>query len=129
MVDTLTAPEITVLGNGVVIADNDSTPSSSDFTDFGHVTQGQTGITRTYTVRNDGTAALTLGSVSVPSGFTVTDDLAMSLIAGGTTTFSVRLDTVTAGTKSGQISFSTDDSDENPFNFSIVGGGRYSHRS
>src|SRR5262249_20703362 len=33
-------PEITVLGNSVSIADSDTTPSISDFTDFGSVTQG-----------------------------------------------------------------------------------------
>jgi hypothetical protein len=37
------------------------------------------------------------------------------------TGFLVALDTATAGTKSGDVSFSTNDSDENPFNFRITG--------
>jgi ELWxxDGT repeat protein len=115
------ASEITILGNGVSISDNDTTPSSSDGTDFGSVAQGQAGLTRTYTVRNDGSALLTLGSVSVPPGFAVTEPLSSSLAAGASDTFTVWLDTSTTGTFSGDISFSTNDSDENPFNFAIRG--------
>ncbi|MCK9420319.1 MAG: DUF1566 domain-containing protein [Nitrospirae bacterium] len=115
-----TTPEITVLGNSVAIVDNDTTPNLSDNTDFGSVQQGQT-ATRTFTVRNDGGSSLTLGAVNVPSGFTLTKSLPTFLIAGDSDTFTVQLDTSTIGTKSGQISFSNSDSDENPFNFSITG--------
>jgi hypothetical protein len=115
------APEITVLGNGVSIADGDATPSAADGTDFGSVAQGGTPISRTFTVRNDGTAALTLGAVTVPAGFTLTEGLSSSLTPGASDTFTVRLDTTTAGTKAGDISFTTNDSDENPFNFRITG--------
>jgi pimeloyl-ACP methyl ester carboxylesterase len=115
-----TTPEINVLGNSVAIADNDTTPSLSDNTDFGSVQQGQT-ATRTFTVRNDGGSSLTLGAVNVPSGFTLTKSLPTFLIAGDSDTFTVQLNTSTIGTKSGQINFSNNDSDENPFNFSITG--------
>ena len=116
-----TAPEITVLGNGVSITDGDTTPGATDGTDFGSVVQGGTTNTRTFTVRNDGTAALTLGAVSVPTGFTLTEGLSTSLAAGASDTFTVRLDAATVGTKSGDISFTSNDSDENPFNFRITG--------
>jgi pimeloyl-ACP methyl ester carboxylesterase len=116
-----TTPEITALGNGISIADGDTTPSSTDGTDFGSVTQGQAGPTHTFTVRNDGGSALTLGSVSVPSGFILDVGLPTSLAPGASDSFTVRLDTTSVGTKSGQISFSNNDSDENPFNFSIAG--------
>ena len=66
-------PEVTVRYATVGIADNDTTPSTGDGTDFGSVTQGQPGITHTFTVQNDGDATLYLGSVSVPSGFTLTE--------------------------------------------------------
>jgi len=114
-------PEITVLGNGVVIADNDTTPSLVDHTDFGSVQQGQPGISHTFTVRNDGGQTLTLGSVSVPRGFTLVEDLSSSLAPGASDTFTVRLETGSVGTFSGDVSFSTNDSDENPFNFRITG--------
>lgn len=43
------APEVEVLGNAVVIADGDTTPSTSDHTNFGSVTQGGSTISRTFT--------------------------------------------------------------------------------
>ncbi len=113
--------EITVLGNGVSIADGDTTPITSDWTDFGSVVQGGSPVSRTFTIRNDGTANLIPLGLSVPTGFTVTDGLVSSLAPGLTDSLVVRLDTATAGTKSGQISFATNDSDENPFNFTITG--------
>jgi len=116
-----TAPEVTVTFSGRSIADGDTTPSAADGTDFGSVAQGTPAYTRTYAVRNDGTAPLTLSGLTVPPGFTATDGLVGSLPPGGVDALTVRLDTATAGTKSGQISFATNDSDENPFNFSITG--------
>lgn len=83
--------------------------------------QGGTAISPVFTVRNDGTAALTLGAVTVPPGYTLTEGLSASLAPGASDTFTVQLDTATAGTKSGDISFATSDSDENPFNFRITG--------
>jgi hypothetical protein len=122
IVNSAAVPEITVLGNGVSITDGDTTPSTADHTDFGSVTQGGATASRTFTVRNDGGAALTVGTVTAPTGFTVTTQPATSVAAGGgTTTFTVRLDTATAGIKSGDVSFTTNDSDENPFNFRITG--------
>jgi hypothetical protein len=115
------APEITVLGNAVSITDGDATPGATDGTDLGPATQGGAAVSRTFTVRNDGTAALTLGAVTVPTGFTLTEGLSASLAAGASDTFTVGLDTATVGTKAGDISFTTNDSDENPFNFRITG--------
>ncbi len=115
------APEITVVGNGLSIADGDTTPSAGDYTDYGSVAYGGAGLSRTFTVRNDGTGTLTLGTVTVPTGYTVTEPLAGSLAPGASDTFTVRLNTATAGTKSGDLSFSNNDSDENPFNFRITG--------
>jgi hypothetical protein len=117
----VTAPEVTVLGNSVSIADGDTTPSAADFTDFGSVLQGGAPVIRSFTVRNDGTATLNLSGLVAPAGFTITDPLAASLAPGASDTITVQLETATTGTKSGQISFTTDDGDENPFNFNITG--------
>ena len=116
-----TPPEITVTWNGSPIADGDTTPTTSDGTDFGSVVEGQPGPSREFTVRNDGGSTLTLGIVSVPSGFTVTEGLSTSLAPNASDTFTIRLDSTTTGTKNGQISFSNNDSNENPFNFAITG--------
>ena len=117
----LAPPEITVLGNSVSIADGDTTPSTADDTDFGSVRQGTAGISRTFTVRNEGQLPLTLGAVTVPTGFTLTEGLSPSLAAGESDTLTVQLDTATCGIKTGDISFSTNDADESPFNFQIRG--------
>jgi hypothetical protein len=114
-------PEIAVTGSGQEIADEDTTPGTSDDTDFGSTPQGGATVSHTFTVRNDGTGTLTLGAVSVPGGFTVTDPLETSLAAGASDTLTVRLDTTTAGTKTGDVSFTTNDSDETTFNFRITG--------
>jgi uncharacterized repeat protein (TIGR02543 family) len=118
---SLGAPEVTVLGNGLSIADGDTTPSTNDYTDFGSVVQGGSAISRAFVVQNVGTANLTLGTVTVPTGFTLTEGLSSSLAAGASDTFTVRLDTAAIGTKTGTVSFATNDSDENPFNFTITG--------
>ena len=115
------ASEVTVLGNGAAITDGDTTPSTADHTDFGSAAEGGAPILHTFTVRNDGTTPLTLGAVTVPTGFTLTEGLATSLAPGAFDTFTVQLDTAIIGTKTGEISFATSDSDENPFNFAITG--------
>lgn len=119
----VSAPEITVTGNAINILDGDSTPSTTDGTSFGNIAQGATAAVRTFTVKNDGNSALTLGTPVLPSGFSIvsTNPLVTSLAPGVSDTFQVRLDSAVAGTKSGQISIATNDTDENPFNFSITG--------
>ena len=114
-------PDITVRGNGLTIVDGDTTLNSVVGTDFGIVTQGGSGRERPFEVRNNGGSTLTLGAVTVPAGYTVTEGLSASLAPGDSDTFTVRLDTETEGTKTGDISFSTNDPDENPFNFLITG--------
>ncbi|WP_428938320.1 FG-GAP-like repeat-containing protein [Fontivita pretiosa] len=114
-------PEITVLGNGIEIADGDTTPSAADGTDFGSILQGGANVDRTFTVRNDGGASLTLGSLSLPGGYTLIEALATTLAPGASDTFTVRLASGTSGTFAGDLSFATNDANENPFNFRISG--------
>jgi hypothetical protein len=85
------------------------------------VAQGSPAVSRTFTVRNDGTAALTLGAVTVPTGFTLTEGLSGSLAPGESDAFTVRLNTSAPDLCWGDVSFTTNDSDENPFNFQIIG--------
>jgi Ca2+-binding RTX toxin-like protein len=115
-------PEVSVLGNGLSIESGDGTPQLADGTDFGEVVQGST-VARTFTVRNDGQAVLTLGllTVSGPLSLDNSDPLVGSLAPGQSDTFKVSLDTSTLGTRIGTISFVHNDSDENPFNFMIAG--------
>lgn len=118
---TTTTPEVTVLGNAVSIVDGDTTPVSTDHTNFGSIAVGSAGVTRTFTVRNDGNATLTLSNPTLPPGFTLVNGLLPSLAPGANDTFQVRMDATTAGTRTGQISFTSNDPNESPFNFSITG--------
>ena len=110
------APEITVLAGTTVIADGQTAAVS-----FGTVVHGGGGTSRTFNVRNDGGGILTLGAVSVPEGYTLTEGLAATLASGQSDVFTVRLDAASQGTKSGQISIVTGDADENPFSFAVTG--------
>jgi hypothetical protein len=86
---------------------------------FGYGTTSSA-ITKTFTVKNLGTADLTLGAITVPSGFSVESSFGTStVIGGGTTTFQIRYNATSNA--SGQLSFATNDSDENPFNFQVTG--------
>ncbi len=121
------APEINVTGNGVTIVDGDTTPSSADRTDFGNQSVASGAKTRTYTVQNTGTAALTVGSVTLSgthaADFSVTLQPATSVAAGGSTTFKVKFNPSATGLRSASVSFTNNDADENPYNFSIQGTG------
>ncbi len=117
-----TGPEVTVRGiDNVVITDGDNKASVVDGTHFGTIAQGGAPFQRTFTVRNDGDLALNLGSMNVPAGFTLVEGLPSSLAAGEEDTFTVRLDADIAGTKSGHLSFTTNDDDEPLFNFRVLG--------
>jgi hypothetical protein len=123
-------PEMDVQGNGVSIADGDGTPSPADHTDFGSALVSGGSVTRTYTVRNTGAATLNLtGSPRVVVGgthaadFTVAAQPAASVTAGGTTTFQVTFAPSASGTRSATLSIASNDTDKNPYNFSIRGEG------
>lgn len=111
------APEANVKQGTNDIADNSGTYS------FGTNNIG-TPSTQTFTIENTGTVALTLGTVtSSNTEFTVTQPLSSSVAAGGTTTFTVTHDPTANGSASATISFSNNDADENPYNFTVSGTG------
>lgn len=109
--------EVTVLDGGTNIADGQATAIN-----FGSVNLNATPPERTFTVRNDGDLLLTLSGLTVPSGYTITQNFAAaSLRSGQSTTFKVRMDTTVAGTKTGSIQFTCNDANEATFNFPVTG--------
>lgn len=113
-------PEIAVYAGPDVsspeLSDNQATAVS-----FGTTTVG-TPVNRIFTIRNAGIAPLTLGALSLPSGFAVVGTFPAGPVASGATvTFTVQLTAATVGTFSGDLSFVNGDADENPFNFPISG--------
>ncbi|MBI5774413.1 MAG: choice-of-anchor D domain-containing protein [Verrucomicrobia bacterium] len=116
------SPEIQVSGNGTVIADGDTTPTTMDHTGFG-VPAG----TRTYTIANAGSLDLHITNITVSGAnaadFTVgTLTPASPIAAGGSATFTVTFTPGAAGARTASIAIENDDSDENPYNFDINGG-------
>jgi len=122
------APEITVAGNGTIdIVDGDTTPSVADGTDFGiaNITGGT--VVHTFTIQNIGAVNLTVGlpTTSGPNAgdFNVTMAPSSPVAPGGSTTFQVTFDPSASGPRTATLTFSNNDPDENPFDFSIAGTG------
>lgn len=124
-------PEMAVSGNGVAIVDGDASPAVADGTDFGTAAVVGGSATRTFTVSNVGSMALNLtGATKVVLGGANASDFTVSAQptspvapVSGTTTFSVVFDPSAGGARTATVSVANDDSDENPYNFSIQGTG------
>ena len=116
------APEVTVLDGSTNIADGTGSIN------FGTTAPGSP-LQRTFTVKNDGAAALTLqpvtgpGGGALPTGFSVPTNITAGtvLLPGAAITFVVRLDAATLGAFTGTLSFVNNDADENPFDFTLSG--------
>ena len=121
------AAEVNVQGNGADIADGDGTPGLADHTDFGSVNVAAATLTRTFTIQNTGSAALTVANPVIggthASDFSVIANPAGSVAASGSTTFQVRFDPSAPGFRSATVSFANSDANEDPYNFSIQGTG------
>ncbi len=117
---TGTAQEMDVLGNATSIVDGDTTPTTADWTDFSNVT-----TTRTFTIRNTGTSPLTIGAITFSGAnaadFSISSPPAAIIIAGSSSTFTVLYTPIGIGTSNATISIVNNDSDENPYDFSIRG--------
>jgi hypothetical protein len=81
--------------------------------------------TLTYTIRNTGSLALSVGTVQVTAGANCAASLASSPAAsvqpGGSTTFDVDVQPAAAGTWTFDVSIANDDANENPYDFSVDG--------
>lgn len=125
------APDIQLEGNSTVIADGSTSTSTTDNTSFGSVNYVSGTIQKTFTIRNNGSASLSLtGSPIVAisgtnaSDFTVSTQPASSSVGiNGTTTFIVTFDPSAVGIRSATVSISSNDPDENPYDFVIQGTG------
>ncbi|MBL0268188.1 MAG: choice-of-anchor D domain-containing protein [Chitinophagaceae bacterium] len=126
----LNGPEISIKGNNLIIFDGDTTPYSSDNTDFGIVAVTSGTVSHTFTISNIGPGDLNLTdsprviiSGAHASDFSVTVQPVSPIAGSGSTTFTVVFDPSAGGVRSASISIANDDSNENPYNFSIQGTG------
>ena len=109
-------PYLQLLDTAAAVADGGSV-------DFGR-TDPWTPLTRTFAVRNAGTAtaALTLGAISLPAGFSLAAGFGQATLAPGqSTTFAVRLDAAAVGVYSGAVRFATNDPAHPDFTFAVTG--------
>ena len=126
----ISTPEMDVQGNSVSITDGDTIPTTADYTDFGTVDiTNPNSVVRTFTIINSGGLALNLTgtpivSVSPATYFTVTQQpTASTIAAGGSLTFQVTFNPGVVGLQTATVSIANNDSDENPYNFTIQGTG------
>ncbi|NOY48832.1 MAG: choice-of-anchor D domain-containing protein, partial [Chlorobi bacterium] len=125
---TTSGPEINILGNATTIADGDTTPSTTDDTDYGSLGAGGT-LDRTFTIQNTGTTNLNLTgtpivNISGDAAFTIlTQPTGATIAASGSLTFVARFAPTINGTVQAIISIDNNDSNENPYNFTIQGKG------
>lgn len=87
---------------------------------FGSTPAG-VGVERVFRVSNVGGAPLTVGTVSVPPGFAVSEQPTSPVVGGAFTEFRVRMTAAVPGTPTGELSFLNSDADENPFTLLVSG--------
>jgi hypothetical protein len=113
---SVAAPEISVSVGTTNIADGGTI-------DFGSSRTG-TAVSRSVTVKNVGTAALSVNSITsaIPAGFTLVSNLSTTTLqAGQSASFTLRLNATTAGSFAGNISFQNGDASEGTFNLHLQG--------
>ncbi|MBE17123.1 MAG: hypothetical protein CL867_12835 [Cytophagaceae bacterium] len=120
------APEAFVSGNGIEIQDNDTTPTTADHTDFGG-TAIASPVVRTFTIENNGTLNLTIGTPTLSgtgsAQFALTSLPSLTITPGNSTSFDITYIPIALGTDNATLTFTTNDTDENPYNFNIRGTG------
>lgn len=123
-------PEMDVAAFGRSVSTGDATPSLDDGTDFGIVASQSNSVTHTFTVANNGNAALHLtGSPRVQvSGdhagdFTVITQPSAAVAAGYGATFQILFHPTAEGLRQALISIANDDDNERPYTFHVQGTG------
>ncbi|NHM06600.1 choice-of-anchor D domain-containing protein [Flavobacterium sp. CYK-4] len=123
--------EINIQGNGVNITDGDTTPSTTDNTDFGLVAVGSS-TNRPFVIQNTGTGALTLTSASpyVSISGANAADFSVSIMPStpvaaltGSSTFEITFTPSASGLRTATVSIANNDTNENPYDFTIQGTG------
>lgn len=121
------SPDIAVLGNNTLILNGDTTPSISDYTDFGSANISGDTITHTFTISNSGLVNLLLTSSPL---VTITGDTAdFTLVVppntpvspGNTTNFQIKFDPIVLGLRTATLVIANNDPDESPYEFKVQG--------
>ena len=89
--------------------------------DFGTVAANAAAPTQSFTITNQGSAPLTLGAVSLPTGYQLATTPATTVAPGQTTTLVVRLLTTMPGYYGGELRMTTNDADTPVFRIWLEG--------
>lgn len=120
-------PEIDVTGAGQSIASGDTTPNSTDGTDFGSTATGFANG-RAFSISNSlGTIPLTLGTVTFtganPGDFSIVTAPGASVAVGSSTLMGINFAPQGIGLRTATVNIPSNDPDENPYTFAIQGTG------
>jgi surface protein len=126
---TVLAPqEINLKGNNVNIVSGSTTTSISNHTDFDGIPTSSGTIIRTFTIENTGNQNLLLNGSSVvnvtganASDFTVTTVPSITVAGLSSTIFQITFAPSGVGNRTATISIANNDTDENPYTFTIRG--------
>ena len=92
---------------------------------LGSIYTGGAVATKTFTIKNTGTTAITVqpATVTVGAGFTILSNLGVNqtIFAGNSATIVVQLDSAVAGSKTGTLSFTSNDASSSPTSFNLTG--------
>lgn len=118
-------PEINLLGNGVSIVDGNTTPSSSDNTDFLSVCVNTVTV-RTFSIQNTGGSPLSISNISLSGAGATSFSIgslspASPIAAGGSATFAVTFTPTTSGVQTATLDINSNDCDEALYDVVITG--------
>ncbi|MEZ4616873.1 MAG: choice-of-anchor Q domain-containing protein [Caldilineaceae bacterium] len=121
-------PEITVLGNGVQIADGAMAASIPDGTDFGSL-EVNTAITHSFTISNSGPYDLILSgspviTVTPGTAFSLAEPPTTTIAANATTAFALRFAPMAQANYTATVQIANNDADEGLYTFVIAGEGK-----
>lgn len=120
------APDLSVRGQGNLIANGDTTPRAQDGTNFGQITAAAGMITKTFVIHNDGNTNLTIDAV-LENGpaFSISGapTAAVPIPAGSTVNFDIIFNPVSGGTKTATVQIRSNDPAKDSYTFDITGEG------
>ena len=97
------------------------TSGSTTPVDYGVACAGEDPICKYFVIENSGDQPLTLGTLSVPPGYSVVGPVPSSIPAGGEATIKIQFDaTGSLGTYSGTVSLANNDSNEDPYTWEVT---------
>ncbi|MFB2880165.1 choice-of-anchor D domain-containing protein [Floridanema aerugineum] len=106
--------EVEVLDGGVEISDG-----STSVYDLG-IVDIEESLAKTFTIRNiSDSEELVLSNLTLPDGFSLAGDFPDTIAPNSEASFSISVNTTTVTNWEGTLSFETNDTDENPFDFAI----------